>query len=176
MIQATIGERVTIQPGHCQRPSQKNLTFEIVEVIKTGNTKMVGLMDDSGQRHKYFRVDELTEAPSCSDSAGEQLWARATRIASESHGRLTLSDALKRASRERLDLAEAHISARVGAPAAPHQEPRSVSDAQDDGLLTLANQIAREQHISLRDAIKLASRNATAVQQYQTRFNCGVRE
>jgi len=175
MIQATIGERVTIQPDHCQRPSQKDLTFEIVEVIKTGNTRMIGLMDDSGQRHKYFRVDELMAAPNCSDSAGEQLWARATRIASESHGRLTLSDALKRASRERLDLAEAHMSARVAERPSPHQQLRSVSDAPEDGLLTLANQIAREQHLSLRDAIKLASQNVTAVQQYRTRFNCGVR-
>lgn len=182
-IQATLGERVRIKPEHLQRPDQEDLTFEIVEVIDVGETQMLVLRDESGVIHKYFRPIELFPAASptpptkveksmIAKNASEQLMQLSDAIAKSR--RVDLRTALRAASRERPDLAEAH---RLGSDTALVTQPtRPAADVSGNRLLTLANQIAGEQQISLRDAVKVAaSRDPVAVGQYQMRFNCGGR-
>lgn len=182
-VSAIVGERVIVKPAHLQRPNQKHLTFQIVEVINTGQIKMLVLKDDGGRFHKYFRANELLPAVrrTTTETTREEVGNMTAKNASDElmqlsnaimkSRRVDLRTALREASRQRPDLAEAHIS---GNDTGMVTQPTPVANATGDALLMLANQIAREQCISLRDALKVAAgRNVIAVQQYQERFNCG---
>jgi phage I-like protein len=109
----------------------------------------------------------LQEVPTMTKNAAGELMSLANTLVKEQG--LCLSDALKRASLQRPDLAEAHISGHG-------PQPLPLPLRTEDALSALANRIASDRRISLREAIPIAAaQDLSAVQQYQDRFNTGAR-
>lgn len=172
--QIVLGERVRVRP-EARWSGLADEEFMIIKIVGRNEDAMVMLRAPDARVIKWFRAPELlpaNEVTTMFKNASTELLQLTSLI--EKERRLDFRGALLEASRQRPDLAEAYISGDDTAMVTPQQRP--VADVTEDTLMVLANQIAREQHISLSDAVKLAaSRNPTAVKQYNENFNCGTR-
>jgi phage I-like protein len=187
---AELGQRVTFKPDAERTPEltdeERRQTFIVKTSIGEGDDQFVRLTRLDGTEFGWFRVStQLAPASAAEPERTRQedttMSAKnaTTELLNLAHAvmreqRLDFRSALLEASRQRPDLAAIHIATpedTTGDPTTPAPVPTPDTGQAANELLTLANTIARERGISLRNAmIQASAQLPEAVAAYREAF------